>query len=185
MDLKSHSRHKHKISQQVQDSRGKFPKLIATSSNQNNHRRENLVDFEPSDDDGYDMVTGANLTSYLVQEFLTGRPMQSRNNIHHQNPSTDDTLETTLPAQQNPIQINTQDHSTLRLINRLADVFMGMNNKPPSQTLMVRPVSTTTLTFDGKSEKFELSEDLFHTMIKMQPEMSESMKINHFHSLLR
>ena len=50
---------------------------------------------------------------------------------------------------------------------------------------MVRPVSTTTLTFDGKSEKFELFEDLFHTMIKMQPDMTETMKINHFHSLLR
>ena len=41
------------------------------------------------------------------------------------------------------------------------------------------------MTFDGKSEKFELFEDLFHTMIKMQPEMTEQMKINHFHSLLR
>ena len=41
-------------------------------------------------------------------------------------------------------------------INRLADVSMGMNSKPSAQTLMVRPVSTTILTFDGKSEKFEL-----------------------------
>ena len=41
------------------------------------------------------------------------------------------------------------------------------------------------MTFDGKSEKFELFEDLFHTMIKMQPEMTEQMKINHFHSILR
>ena len=36
-----------------------------------------------------------------------------------------------------------------------------------------------------KSEKFELLEDLFHSMIKMQPEMSKQMKVNHFHSLLR
>ena len=50
---------------------------------------------------------------------------------------------------------------------------------------MARPVSTTTLTFDGKFEKFELFEDLFHTMIKMQPEITETMKINHLHSLLR
>ena len=41
------------------------------------------------------------------------------------------------------------------------------------------------MTLDGKSKKSELFEDLFHTMIKMQPEMSEQMKINHFHSLLR
>ena len=40
------------------------------------------------------------------------------------------------------------------------------------------------MTFDGKCEKFELFEDLFYTMIKkIQPEMSEQMKVNHFHSL--
>ena len=60
-----------------------------------------------------------------------------------------------------------------------------MNNRPSAQTLMVRPVSTTTLTVDGKSENFELFEDLFHTMIEMQPDMTKTMKINHFHSLLR
>ena len=187
-DLESHGLHKSKFCQQVQDSGENFPKLITTSSNQNNHRRENLVDFEQSDDDGYDMMTGANLTPHLVPEFLTGRPMQSRNTIPLPNHSTDDTLETTLPAQQNPIPINTQEmhrEPPVDPINRLADVIMGMNTKQPSQTLMVRPVSTTTLTFDGKSEKFELFEDLFHTMIKMQPDMTETMKINHFHSLLR
>ena len=61
----------------------------------------------------------------------------------------------------------------------------GMNNPPSAQTLMVRPVSTITLTFDGKSEKFEFFEDLFRTMIKIQSDMTEAMKTNHFHSLLR
>ena len=41
------------------------------------------------------------------------------------------------------------------------------------------------MTFDGKTEKFDLFEDLFHTMMKMQPGMTEQMKMNHFHSLLR
>ena len=187
-DLESLGRHKKKFGQQVQDSGENFPKLIATSGNQNNHCGENPLHFEPSDDEGYDMVTGANLTPHLVPEFLTGRPMQCRNTIPLPNPSTDDMLETTLPAQQNPIPINTQEtprEPPVDPINRLADVIMGMNTKQPSQTLMVRPVSTTTLTFDRKSEKFELFEDLFHTMIKMQPDMTETMKINHFHSLLR
>ena len=53
-DLESHGRHKSKFYQQVQDSGENFPKLIATSGNQNSHRRENLVDFEQSDDEGYD-----------------------------------------------------------------------------------------------------------------------------------
>ena len=69
-------------------------------------------------------------------------------------------------------------------INRLAEVIVGMNNRPSAQTLMVRPVSTTTLTFDGKSEKMELFEDLFHTTIRMQPDMTEARKTNHFNSVL-
>ena len=41
------------------------------------------------------------------------------------------------------------------------------------------------MTFDGKSVNSELFQDLFQTMIKMQPTMTERMEINHFHSLLR
>ena len=55
-DLESHGRHKNKFCQQVQYSGENFPKLTATSSKQNNHRRENLVDFEQSDDDGFDNI---------------------------------------------------------------------------------------------------------------------------------
>ena len=45
-----------------------------------------------------------------------------------------------------------------------------------------------TLTFNGKldkNEKFEYFEDLFHTTLKMQPHLTENMKINHFHAHLR
>ena len=146
-DPESHGRHKGKFCQQVQDSGENFPNLIVTSSNQNNHRRENLVDFEQSNDDGYDMVTGANLTPNMVPEFLTGRPMQSRNNIPQQNDDNDALLDTTLPAQQMPMRTTEAiTEPPVDPINRLADVIMGMNTKQPSQTLMVRPVSTTTLT---------------------------------------
>ena len=134
------------------------------------------------------MVTGSNLTPQMVPEFLTGRPMQSRNKTPHQQCVNGDTLDTTTPSQIPTVPTKSRDvpsEPPIDPINRLADVIMGMNNKPSAQTLMVRPVSTTTLTFDGKSEKFELFEDLFHTMIKEQPNMTETMKINHFHSLLR
>ena len=50
---------------------------------------------------------------------------------------------------------------------------------------MLKTLSTDTLIFDGKSEKFELFEDLFHTMLIMQPELTEAMTINHFHARLR
>ena len=58
-------------------------------------------------------------------------------------------------------------------------------NDETRQNIPDEPVSTNTLIFDGKNEKFELFEDLFHTMLKMQPEMKEAMKINHFHAHLR
>ena len=44
---------------------------------------------------------------------------------------------------------------------------------------MLKPVSTNTLISDGRNENFELSEDQFPTMLKMQTEMTEAMKINH------
>ena len=38
-------------------------------------------------------------------------------------------------------------------LTRLADLMVGMNTKQATQTLMVRTVSTTTLTFKGIFEK--------------------------------
>ena len=134
------------------------------------------------------MVTGANLTPHIVPEFLTGRPMHFKSHMSHQYTTNDDMLDTTLPAEQIPVHTNDRDippEIPIDPINRLADVIMGMNNKSSAQTLMVRPVSTTALTIDGKSEKLERFENLFHTMINMQPGMTETMKIYHFHSLLR
>ena len=147
----------------------------------NNHPRSRDSSISSLDcRDEHDMVTGANPTPRMVPEFLTGRPTQSRDNPQSQGP-VDPMSPTTSPQDQETIGPN----PAIDPLTRLADVLTGMTNKQTPQTLMVRPVSTTTLTFDGKSEKFELFEDLFHTMIKMQPEMTETMKINHFHSLLR
>ena len=39
-------------------------------------------------------------------------------------------------------------------------------------------------TFDGKSEKFELFEDLFQTGLKIHNQLTEEDKINYFHSLM-
>ena len=50
---------------------------------------------------------------------------------------------------------------------------------------LLKPVNINTLVFDGKTDKFELFEDLFHTMLRMQPDLTEPMKINLFHAHLR
>ena len=54
-------------------------------------------------------------------------------------------------------------------------------------TTLPKPETLTASlpTFDGKSEKFELFEDLFRNNIKMYPHLTEIQKINYFHSLLR
>ena len=46
-------------------------------------------------------------------------------------------------------------------------------------------LTTTMPTFDGKSEKFELFEDLFQTSLKIHNQLTEEDKINYFHSLMR
>ena len=123
------------------------------------------------------MVTGATDTQPQIPEFLTGR-IHSIPNLERQQSTHNISLDTTLPAPAPEAPEPPQDP-----FNRLADVLVNLQNKPQSMT--IRPVQTTPMTFDGKSEKFELFEDLFHTMIKMQPTMTEQMKINHFHPLLR
>ena len=131
------------------------------------------------DTTGHDshMVTGAIDTQQQIPEFLTGR-IHSIPNLQRQHSNHNVSLDATLPAPDPEVPEPQQDP-----FNRLADVLVNLQNKP--QTMTIRPVQTTPMTFDGKSEKFELFEDLFHTMIKMQPTMTEQMKINHFHSLLR
>ena len=45
--------------------------------------------------------------------------------------------------------------------------------------------TTTMPTFDGKSEKFELFEDLLRTSLKIPIQLTEEDRINYFHSLMR
>ena len=159
--------------------REKRDKTRFSQENDGQMSRQSSVD-SITGDQNRDMVTGAQLTPHMVSEFLTGRPIHSRAPLQRQDSNYDES-QNTLPQ----VPGTTPPTIPSDPINRLAEVLVGMNNHPSAQTLMVRPVSTTTLTFDGKLEKFDFFEDLFHTMIKMQPDMTETMKINHFHSLLR
>ena len=137
----------------------------------NNCNRDCLDDVENSfqthtDEEDYDMGTGANCTPLTIPEFINARSLHSRENLPIPPP-------TESPNTGQSVQEAIAQNSPADPINRLAEVLVGMHNRPSAQILMVRPVSTTTLTFDGKSEKFELCEDLFHTMIKMQPDMTK------------
>ena len=123
------------------------------------------------------MVTGAIETQQQIPEFLTER-IHSTPNLERQQSNHNVSLDTILPAPDPEVPETPQDP-----LNRLADVLVNLRDKLQSMT--IRPVQTTLMTFDGKSKNFELLEDLFVPMIKMEPAMTEQMKINHFHSLLR
>ena len=61
----------------------------------------------------------------------------------------------------------------------------NFNNNISRITKLPKSLTTTMPTFDGKSEKFELFEDLFQTSLKIHNQLTEEDKINYFHSLMR
>ena len=60
----------------------------------------------------------------------------------------------------------------------------NVNNNSNRFSKLPESLTTTMPTFDGKSEKFELFEDLFQTSLKMYNQLTEGDKVNYFHSLL-
>ena len=132
------------------------------------------------------MVTGQTAQTNQFPEFRTGRIVTPRNPPPHQyqNLSKQVSPDNNLPvAEQTPRNQNLRANNS---INRLADAIAGIaTQQQPQAATMLKPVSTNRLIFDGKNERLELFENLFHTMLKMQPEMTEAMKIKHFHAHLR
>ena len=84
-----------------------------------------------------------------VPEFLSGR-IHTQPALSRQASTSNIYLNATLPEPENP-PTPSQDP-----INWLAEVLINLQNKPQNQSFTIRPVNTTTMTFDGKSEKFEL-----------------------------
>ena len=118
---------------------------------------------EESGEEDYHMVTGAN------RQLHRQRSQDPYNTIRshvYQNLS-------------NPIT------RPLDPVNQIALAIEKLVNKNSSQSLF-HPKNT--LTFNGKNkknEKFEYFEGLFHTTLRMQPNLRKDMKINHFHAHLR
>ena len=61
----------------------------------------------------------------------------------------------------------------------------NFNNNISRISKLPKSLTTTIPTFAGKSEKFELFEDLFQTCLKIHNQLTEEDKINYFHSLMR
>ena len=61
----------------------------------------------------------------------------------------------------------------------------NVNNNSNRIAKLPKSFTTTMPTFDGKSEKYELFEDLFQASLKIHNQLTEEDKINYFHYLKR
>ena len=78
------------------------------------------------------------------------------------------------------------DHILLALLQLATNSnSANVNNNSNRFSKLPKSLTTTMPTFDGKSEKFELFEDLFQTSLKIHNQLTEEDKIYYFHSLMR
>ena len=130
----------------------KFNRIRRSKFNFSSEHSENHRKGDRTQSNVHDTVTGDNESPNPVTEFLTGRiPSRSHLNQYYE----DIILDTTIPAHERNATAADPDP-----ITRLADVLTTMQNRSTAQQLTIRPVNSNTMTFDGKSEKFELFEDV-------------------------
>ena len=129
------------------------------------------------------MVTGQNAPEEIL-EFLSGHVPTHRQSTQQQNMIRQLSRGNTLPILENTHKQASKGHNTS--IKKLAKAIAGVSSQQrPTKFAILKPESTNTLMFDGRNEKFKQFADLFHTMLKMQPEMREAIKVNHSHAHLK
>ena len=124
---------------------------------------------------GHDMVTGVHEEiTYCSPSASSGK--QKKNRFTSQPQFRSENTPTTIEADQILLALQQLANN-----NNSANFHNNINriSKLPKSLL------TTMRTFDGKSEKFELFEDLFQTNLKLHNQLTEEDRIKYFHSLLR
>ena len=116
------------------------------------------------------MATEQTSQTNQFPEFLTGRIQTPRNPPSHQfqNLSTQVSQDNNLSVVEQPPTNQILDANNS--INRLADAIVGITTQQrPQATTMLKPVSTNTLIFDGKTEKFESLKTYFTQCSRCNP----------------
>ena len=140
-------------------------------------------------EDRHDMATGVQRESAVGQDMVTG--------VHEENmycsPSTSSgkqkknrsTSQPQFRSENTPATIEADQ--ILLALEQLANNNNSANFQNIFNRISKLPKSLTTTmpTFDGKSEKIELFEDLFQTSLKIHNQLTEEDRVNYFHSLMR
>ena len=153
-------------------------------------------------DDGRDMVTGATKQIRNRHDMVTGATKQIRNcydmtGVHEEvtycSPSTSSGKQkkNRCTSQSQLLSENTlaaiEADQILLELQQLANNNNSANfrNNINRISKLRKSLTTTMLRFDGKSEKFELFEDLFQTSLKIHNQLTEEDRFNYFHSPMR
>ena len=136
----------------------------------------------------HDMATGAteqignchNMTG--VHEEVTYCPPSTSSGKQKKNRSTS---QPQFRSENTPATM--EANQILLALQQLANDNNSANSHNNINKISKLPKSLTTPmpTFDGKTEKFELFEDLFQTSLKIHTQLTEDDRINYFHSLMR
>ena len=151
---------------------------------------------------GHDMVTGATETNRNHHYMVTGTTEQI-DNCHNMTgvhvevtyclPSTNSgkqkknrsTSQLQFRSENTPSTIEADQ--ILLALQQLANNSnsASFHNNINRTSKLPKSLTTTMPTFDGKTEKFELFEDLFQTSLKIHNELTEDDRKYYFHSLMR
>ena len=174
------------------------------TSRSNNLENQGTNEDRPSDDPGPEVefaspVSGAETNPHMVtgvtREFCqhSHMAMETQEEIPYCSTSTSSGKQKKARSTSQPQFRSENTPATLEAdqillaLQQLAtnSNSANFNNNISRISKLPKSLTTTMPTFDGKSEKFELFEDLFQTSLKIHNQLTEEDKINYFHSLMR
>ena len=127
---------------------------------------ETILSEGDSEEEDYHMVTGAN------------------RQLHRQSSQNPQFLNDTVGSHADQTT-STLTNKPLDPVNQIAQAIEKLAKKLPTTTFSPKKHIDIRWKKTEKNEKFEYFENLFHTTLRMQPNLTEEMKINHFHAHLR
>ena len=137
----------------------------------------------------YDMVTGVNEQTRNDYDMVT----EVHGEVTYCSPSTSSGKQKKNRPTSQPqfrsknTSVTIEADQILLALQQLANNnnSANCNNNTNRISKLPKSLTTTMPTFDGKTGKFEIFEDLFQTSLKNHNQLTEDDRINYFHSLMR
>ena len=174
------------------------------TSRSNNLENQGINEDRPSDDPGPEVefsspISGAETDPHMVTGVTRGNrqhphmTMETQEEIPYCSTSTSSGKQKKARSISQPQFRSENTPATLeadQILLALQQLATNSNSANFSNNIsriskLPKSLTTTMPTFDGKSEKFKLFEDLFQTSLKIHNQLTEEDKINYFHSLMR